>query len=180
MPGYKGPRCEYKAPRPERPTGHVDTEDVNNTVVSVISILTAILVVVGISGGLFVLYRKRRLGSAFKHRRMAENLIGNGTEFPNQMFSLTEDDGEAVGLHSMSMSGSTNFENPVYDTIYGDPDRPILRPGASAGLATTPAESEVLLADADRIDDVQSLSNEAMSSEAVDLLTEKHRGNIEL
>ncbi len=181
--GFGGPRCEHKATGPPLGIGdNDDTKEVNSTIVSILSILTSILVVVGLAGGLFLLYRKKRLGSAFKHRRMAENLIGNQMEFPNQMFSLTEDDVNGGGS-GIPMSDSVNFANPVYETIYGDPDRPILRTAEAGrdrgGSAIAASESEGLLTDADRID-TQSLNNEAVVPEAVDLLTERHRGNIDL
>jgi low-density lipoprotein receptor-related protein 1 (alpha-2-macroglobulin receptor) len=173
-PGLAGTRCERKS-RPQGPSSddnrHVDTEEVNSTVITIMSIMLSIVAVIGLVGGLVYLYRKKRLGAAFKHRRMAENLVGNNMEFPNQMFLPEEDE---AGGHNIPMSESTNFANPVYETMYGGGEAA----ASEANGGHHHQEEEGLLAsDPDQID-AQSVNDH--DSESVDLLTEKHRGNISL
>jgi hypothetical protein len=140
-------------------------------VITIMSIMLSIVAVIGLVGGLVYFYRKKRLGAAFKHRRMAENLVGNNMEFPNQMFLPEEDE---AGGHNIPMSESTNFANPVYETMYGGGEAA----ASEANGGHHHQEEEGLLAsDPDQID-AQSVNDH--DSESVDLLTEKHRGNISL
>ena len=142
--------------------------------------------------GAFYVYKRTRLGAAFKHRRMAENLLSNnaGAEFANQIF-LQEDDDVNGGLDGIPMSvSSTHFSNPVYESMYRNEVEEANEDeddgGVTAGLLADPAHdhehhhggrhgggghhSEHNLIEELHQDD----------EESVDLLTEKHRGNISL
>ena len=55
------------------------------------------------------LFRTNRLGRAFKHRRMAENLVNTG-ENGQHMFPME------------TTPSSTNFVNPVYENAFGQPE----------------------------------------------------------
>ena len=39
----------------------------------------------------FVFVKRRRLGNAFRHRRMAENLVGGNPNYPGHMYLPTAD-----------------------------------------------------------------------------------------
>ena len=66
--------------------------------------------------GLVYFYRKTRLGGAFKHRRMAENLLSNNIEFSNQMYMPEEEEDDS---DIIIMRDANNFSNPVYDSMFG-------------------------------------------------------------
>lgn len=104
--------------------------------------------------GLIYAYKRTRLGSAFKHRRMAENLLSNNIEFNNQMF-LPEDEDDSDIIVMRDASSRNNFSNPVYESMYNNTEQ----------NALVQQEQPV---------------NPEEDPEAVDLLTERHRGNISL
>ena len=155
--GLTGPRCERKARMPDHKS-HVDTEEVNSTVTSIVTSVLSILAAAFILALIIYFYRKKRLGSAFKHRRMAENLVANNIEFSNQMFTPEDDNEENHGSIILPMSESNNFSNPVYDSMYEE----------NHGLLAENPDPDLIVNAADE------------DPESVDLLTEKHRGNISL
>ena len=77
------------------------------------SIAAAVLVI----SAVFVFVKRRRLGNAFRHRRMAENLVGGNPNYPGHMY-LPSADQASFQLEEQS----TNFVNPVYDTMFADAD----------------------------------------------------------
>ncbi len=122
---------------------------------------TALVAVFSVAGAvvlvaLFMAFAKRRrLGNAFRHRRMAENLIGGGGGdgggggyHPGHMYLPRS--GHGHGGFQLEEQ-STNFVNPVYETMYADDEDlldssgsgPILRVPTSPLAAVT--ESEGLL-----------------------------------
>ena len=153
----------------------------------------SVLSFVALVFGAFYVYKRTRLGAAFKHRRMAENLLSNNgaAEFANQIFLQEEDD--VNGGDGIPMSVSTHFSNPVYESMYNeeaneDPDEE--DGGVTAGLLADSSNDcdhhhqhggrhhggghhseHHLIEDVHQDDD---------DEESVDLLTEKHRGNISL
>ena len=177
--GLAGPRCEFKAhSNPDDGKRDAQNDDIKEVNETVAHILITVLTIVGLAsltfGGIF-LYKRTRLGAAFKHRRMAENLLSNNTEYANQIYTHHgEDDDENAG--GIPMSVSSHFSNPVYESMYE---------GANVGqdeqnddeeaTGLLNDQADLINIDPDQID-AQSLQDE----ESVDLLTEKHRGNISL
>ena len=111
---------------------------------------------------------------AFKHRRMAENLLSNNIEFSNQMYMPEEavDDDHDDG-HILLRETSNNFSNPVYENMYGNQNN---------DTPNQESENQGLLQnneEASQIDLIEIINDED-DPESVDLLTEKHRGNISL
>ena len=92
-----------------------DTDEVNSTVLTVVVSMFCIAGIILLVLGLVYFYRKTRLGGAFKHRRMAENLLSNNIEFSNQMFMPEEEDDSDIII----MRDANNFSNPVYESMYG-------------------------------------------------------------
>ena len=177
--GLAGPRCEFKAhSNPDDGKHDAQNDDIKEVNETVAHILITVLTIVGLAsltfGGIF-LYKRTRLGAAFKHRRMAENLLSNNTEYANQIYTHHgEDDDDNAG--GIPMSVSSHFSNPVYESMYE---------GANVGqdeqnddeeaTGLLNDQADLINIDPDQID-AQSLQDE----ESVDLLTEKHRGNISL
>ena len=109
--GLGGSRCERKiGPPPE-----TDSDEIKSTLVTVLSTIGLIVGLILLGFGLFYFWKKTRLGSAFKHRRMAENLLSNNIEFSNQMFMPEEDESDII-----IMREATNFSNPVYESMYNN------------------------------------------------------------
>ena len=167
-------------------------DEANSTVAQILIGVFSVLAFMALVFGAFYVYKRTRLGAAFKHRRMAENLLSNnagGAEFANQIF-LQEDDDVNGGLDGIPMSvSSTHFSNPVYESMYRnevEANEDEDDGGVTAGLLADPAHdhehhhgghngggghhSEHQLIEELHQDD----------EESVDLLTEKHRGNISL
>ena len=171
--GLQGSRCEAKTHFDYIDADNNDDDDtkgINKTVVDILLGTLTILAIVSLAFGIVYVYKKTRLGAAFKHRRMAENLLSNNAEFANQMFMPEEDEG------GIPMSVSTNFSNPVYESMYEDPNEAsIALSNEATGLLNHDNNPECMIHDPDQIES-QSLHDE----ESVDLLTEKHRGNISL
>ena len=93
-----------------------DTDEVNNTVITVLVSMFSIAGIILLVLGLVYFYRKTRLGGAFKHRRMAENLLSNNIEFSNQMYMPEEEEDDS---DIIIMRDANNFSNPVYDSMFG-------------------------------------------------------------
>ena len=170
-PHLTGPRCEYKRPSPFQPPPENDDEaQVNSTVITVISTVFGLCGLGGLILAIVYFYRKTRLGSAFKHRRMAENLLSNNIEFSNQMFmpEADEDAEDTNGGSIIRMRDTNNFSNPVYEEMYEN-----ARPNQG--------ENEGLLPESEATADlIETMDENDENAEAVDLLTERHRGNISL
>lgn len=116
---------------------------------------------------------------AFKHRRMAENLLSNNIEFSNQMYMPEEavdddDHDEGHGHILLRETSSNNFSNPVYENMYGNQNN---------DTPNQESENQGLLQnneEASQVDLIEIINDEDDDPESVDLLTEKHRGNISL
>ena len=101
---------------------------------------------------------------------MAENLLSNNIEFSNQMFMPEADeDAEDNGGSIIRMREPNNFSNPVYEDMYGGQQR---SESENEGLLRP---NEVTTADL-----IETVEDDDDNAEAVDLLTERHRGNISL
>ena len=172
-----GSRCEYKRPSPFRPSKD-DEKAVNSTVITVITSVFSLMAFLSVIGAIVYFYRKTRLGMAFKHRRMAENLLSNNIEFSNQMYMPEEavdddDHDEGHGHILLRETSSNNFSNPVYENMYGNQnnDTPNQESENQGLLQNNEEASQV---------DLIEIINDDDDPESVDLLTEKHRGNISL
>ena len=116
---------------------------------------------------------------------MAENLLSNnaGAEFANQIF-LQEDDDVNGGLDGIPMSvSSTHFSNPVYESMYRnevEANEDEDDGGVTAGLLADPAHNHEHHHGGHHSEHhlIEELHQD--DEESVDLLTEKHRGNISL
>lgn len=84
---------------------------------------------------------------------MAENLLSNNIEFNNQMF-LPEDEEDQDSDIIVMRDQRNNFSNPVYESMY---------------------EQNAAL-----VQQEQPTNADEEDPESVDLLTERHRGNISL
>lgn len=176
--GLAGSRCERKDTSHRRKNNNgfnSDTDEVNNTVITVLVSMFSIAGIILLVLGLVYFYRKTRLGGAFKHRRMAENLLSNNIEFSNQMYMPEEEEDDS---DIIIMRDANNFSNPVYDSMFGPG-----QPGHQASLVP----NETLTGASPSTQENQGLLSkeninleEQDDPESVDLLTEKHRGNISL
>ena len=102
---------------------------------------------------------------------MAENLLSNNIEFSNQMYlPEEEDDSDIIIMRDQNNANhaTSNFSNPVYDSMFGKNEH-------RRNEQRKNEQQQELLVDT-------SAGNEDPNEdpEAVDLLTERHRGNIEL
>ena len=173
--GLAGSRCERKDTRHWHPKD--DQKEAKSAITSVLSGIGIICTLALLFGVLWYFCKKKRLVSAFKHRRMAENLLSNNIEFSNQMYlpDEREDDSDIIIMREPNHRNVSNnlenshFSNPVYDSMFG-------RSGNSDQEGNV-KESEELLVD---VRDEESQNHENLDPESVDLLTERHRGNIEL
>ncbi len=197
--GLAGPRCERKVQKYAGEAGDTDNE-VSDTIVTVLITLAAILGVVLFISGLLYFYRSSRLGAAFKHRRMAENLLAsNNIEFANQMYMPEEDEDAEDSSDIIIMRETNNFSNPVYDSLFGSASAASSNSTAviheqdscdkSAEVAGANNESQDLLSAQEKNQNNQTCDHPLLlgggeesdqDPESVDLLTEKHRGNINL
>ena len=169
-----GSRCEYKRPSPFRPLND-DEAEVNSTVITVITTVFSLLAFLLVILAVMYFYRKTRLGMAFKHRRMAENLLSNNIEFSNQMYMPEEnrdENEEEDGNILLRETSSNNFSNPVYENMYGSNQGH--QAAENQGLLQNSTENT------NNADLIEIINDDHDDPEAVDLLTEKHRGNISL
>ena len=182
-PGLGGSRChlsshyEYKD----------DVEEANSIVAQILIGVFSVLAFVALVFGVFYVYKRTRLGAAFKHRRMAENLLSNNAEFANQIYLQEEDD---VGGDGIPMSVSTHFSNPVYESMYNEEANEADEDGGvTAGLLADPSNDHHQHQHHGQHGgrhhggghhSEHHLIEEHQDEESVDLLTEKHRGNISL
>ena len=152
-----------------------DEKAVNSTVITVITSIFSLLAFLSVICAIVYFYRKTRLGMAFKHRRMAENLLSNNIEFSNQMYMPEEavDDDHDDG-HILLRETSNNFSNPVYENMYGN-NEARNQESENQGLLQNNEEEEA------QVDLIEIINDDDEDDpESVDLLTEKHRGNISL
>ena len=160
--GFAGERCEakvnndlivkFKHPNHGHHPSGIDADDIDDTeavnrgVTTILSAIITTIILFVIIIGITMRCRTQRLGHAFRHRRMAENLLTGQPsasrdvpigEFPNQMF--LEDDQDDMeeesrsrsivrnrghfrlrSQHSKSSNPSANFVNPVYENVFGE------------------------------------------------------------
>ena len=57
----------------------------------IITTAGSIIAVIVVISAVFVFVKRRRLGNAFRHRRMAENLVGGNPNYPGHMYLPTAD-----------------------------------------------------------------------------------------
>jgi len=135
---YYGSRCNlhYGAAEDSGTGSHnVDNTAINSLTVTIVSvsIVSVALVAVLVYLLVFLLHR-RRVTSPFKHRRMNDGSRprSNNMEFANRMFLQDDDDvSDENGAFTMEeLEPSTNFVNPVYETMFQDTQAPIIRPNA--------------------------------------------------
>jgi hypothetical protein len=124
-PGYYGPRCNIPLMTKDRlPQQHeVDNTAITSMTVTIISVsIVAVMLTGGIIYLIMVMTRRRRLTSPFKHRRMGEprGPGSAGMEFANRMFLQDEDEipEEQDAFTMEELQPSTNFVNPVYETMF--------------------------------------------------------------
>ena len=102
---------------------NLDNTAINSLTVTIVSvsIVSVALVAVLVYLLVFLLHR-RRVTSPFKHRRMNDGSRprSNNMEFANRMFLQDDDDvSEEQGAFTMEeLEPSTNFVNPVYETMF--------------------------------------------------------------
>ena len=102
---------------------NVDNTAINSLTVTIVSvsIVSVALVAVLVYLLVFLLHR-RRVTSPFKHRRMNDGSRprSNNMEFANRMFLQDDDDvSDENGAFTMEeLEPSTNFVNPVYETMF--------------------------------------------------------------
>lgn len=135
-PAYYGTRCHIPMQTKER-QHEVDNTAITSMTVTIVSVsIVAVVLTAGIIYLIVVMTRRRRLTSPFKHRRMGESRGGPraGMEFANRMF-LQDDDDIPEDDNAFTMEQiipSTNFVNPVYETMFQDTSRtPIIRHSAN-------------------------------------------------
>ena len=100
-----------------------DNTAINSLTVTIVSVSIVSVALVGILVYLLVfLLHRRRVTSPFKHRRMNDGSHprSNNMEFANRMFLQDDDDvSDEHGAFTMEeLEPSTNFVNPVYETMF--------------------------------------------------------------
>uniref|UniRef100_A0A0K2T8A8 EGF-like domain-containing protein n=1 Tax=Lepeophtheirus salmonis TaxID=72036 RepID=A0A0K2T8A8_LEPSM len=206
---YGGERCNQKISHMDLNTSTLDNADVSNqdiryTVLTIIlSILACVLVLI-VALALAFGVRRKRLGLAFKHRRMAENLISSNMEFPNRMFLQGEGDEEEEDKfenggndfhnshrlrprskrqrrsnHFQMEDANKHFVNPVYETLFprgdsGDP--PSINGGEDRSInnEVEDGENTVLLVNYEDDTSIPKPANESSNL----LHDETHRNDI--
>lgn len=207
--GFAGSRCDIRLSREvtAKPP-HIDATDSEEirSFTSTILLMLGILILCGLVLCLGVAFHKRHhLGNAFKHRRMAETLVGNNVEYSNQMFLPNEEDdddlivmnggtGEEGGEEASIAAGGSrrrrvaegtsfrlenhnpnSFGNPVYESQY---DNDAEREGLLMEHQELSDSNQFLL------DDDAVAPNGSVQfpdeEQRCDLLTEKHKGKIRL
>ena len=143
---YYGPRCNFPHQSNTERKLELDNTAINSLTVTVVSVSLVSIVLVAALVYIVYFLVQRRASSPFRHHRMAEVDGGRGVgmEFANRMFLQDEGEVEELGVYSRHQAEpSSNFVNPVYETMFQDSSRggPILRAGRG-GVAA----SEALLA----------------------------------
>jgi len=134
-PEYYGSRCNlhYGGQDDPHTPQNIDNTAINSLTVTIVSVSIVSVALVAILVYLLVfLLHRRRVTSPFKHRRMNEGSHprSNNMEFANRMFLQDDDDvSDEHGAFTMEeLEPSTNFVNPVYETMFQDTRAPIIRP----------------------------------------------------
>jgi len=134
-PAWYGSRCGLPYGDPGQREHSLDNTAINSLTVTIVSVSIVSVALVAILVYLLVfLLHRRRVTSPFKHRRMNDGSRprSNNMEFANRMFLQDDDDiSEEQGAFTMEeLEPSTNFVNPVYETMFQDTRTPIIRPNA--------------------------------------------------
>jgi len=191
-PGFRGDRCQDSDEDDDEGasrhhlivTGDED-DDVRGVgvfvkvVCGLLAAAGSLLLVVGLAALAKKYLLKGRLGRAFKHRRMAESLVGG--EGPN--------DGGGGGGHLLfpmqttSTSSASNFINPVYENAFGNDAINDAMNDANGGAFQQLEDEDTLLLVQNGDSSANNQNHQLIDleeSESSDLLTERHRGDIRL